>query len=315
MAESSPVELGKLKPVKPLITPAQAKAITTGVKIAADIVGPGKIRNVTRAVRLAKEAREIAEKAAGFSKPKVIRYPEEEVTFTPAKKIEAKLEEKRLKRGVEEPKSTPAPKNLAVEKAQAFGLGSVSPQQRAAIEAQMNKGLRPDMGPLRFDPMPPSAVNIRPPLAPGVRKWTPETPRVTSKMPKPSIPGVKILDIKSSGVAPKVTRPKDELPETPKPPLKAAKNIEVRDSNGRLIFKATPEEMQNINEKLKNAKEAEERGLKIFSDSTVRNSGTSVERSPDVIKEKYWYENAEDANEAAMRRWKREGIEQIVKGD
>jgi hypothetical protein len=263
------------------------------------------------AAEVAKEAREIAERAAGFSKPKVIRYPEEEVTFTPAKKVEAKLEEKRLKRSVEEPKTTPKKVDMAAEKAKAFGLGSVSPQQRAAIEAQMNRGLRPDMGPLRFDPMPPAAVNIRPPLAPGVRKWTPETPRVTSKMPKPSIPGVKILDIKSSGVAPKVARPKDELPPIPKD----AKDTEIRNSSGRLIFKATPEEMQNINEKLKNAKEAEEQGLNVFTDTTVRNSGTSVERSPGAIKEKYWYENAEDANEAAMRRWKREGIEQIVRGD
>jgi hypothetical protein len=287
MADSSPVELGKLKPLKLAISPSQARAITTGLEIAADVVGPGKIRNVAKAVRLAKEAREIAEKAAGFSKPRVpVVTREIDYSPTPAKKIEAKLEEKRLRRGVEEPKTTPKKVDMAAEKAKAFGLGSVSPEQRAAIEFQMNRGLRPDMGPLKFDPMPPAAVNIRPPLAPGVRKWTPETPRVTSKMPKPSIPGVKILDIKSSGVAPKVARPKDELPETPKPPLKAAKNTEVRDSSGRLIFKATPEEMQNINEKLKNAKEAEEQELNIFTGSTEQGSGTSISRSPQG--RKYW---------------------------
>jgi hypothetical protein len=269
------------------------------------------IKAARLAAQVAKEAKEIAEKAAGFAKPKIVRYPEAEVEFTPAKKIEAKLEEKRLKRGVEEPRSTPAPKNLAVEKAQAFGLGSVSPQSRAAIEAQMNRGLRPDMGPLKFNPLPPEAVNIRPPLAPGVRKWTPETSKVTSKMPKPALPGVKILDIKSSGVTPKVVRPKDEMPPIPK----GAKDTEIRNSSGRLIFKATPEKMQNINEKLKNAKEAEEEGLNIFTDTTVRGSGTSVERSPGEFKERYWYDSDESAIEAAKRRWQREGIEQIVKGD
>jgi hypothetical protein len=165
----------------------------------------------------------------------------------------------------------------------------------------MNRGLRPDMGPLRTNPLPPEAVSIRPPLAPGVRKWTPETKKVTEPM-KPVLPKPQVFNIKSKGEAPKVVRPKDELPPIPK----GAKNTEVRDSSGRLIFKRTPEQMQNLNEKLKNAKEAEEAGLKNFSDSTVRNSGTSVERTPGVFKERNWYENEEDAIKAFIARTKRE---------
>jgi hypothetical protein len=189
------MELGKLKAVKPAISPAQARALRTGIDIASNIVGP---RKVTRAARLAKEALEIAEKAAGFSKPRVpIVSREVDYSPTPAKPVVAKPEEKVLRRGVEEPKEI-SNNNLAVEKAKAFGLGSVSPEQRAAIEAQMNKGLRPDMAPLRTNPLPPKAVSIRPPLAPGMRKWTPETKRVTEPM-KPSLPKPQIFDIKSSG--------------------------------------------------------------------------------------------------------------------
>ena len=161
------------------------------------------------------------------------------------------------------------------------------------------------MPPLRTNPLPPEAVNIRPPLAPGMRKWTPETKRVTEPM-KPGLPKPQIFDISSSGVAPKIPRPKVELPPVPKAPALGAKNTEVRDSAGRLIFKRTPEQMQNINEKLKNAKEAEEAGLKNFSDSTVRNSGTSVERTPGVFKERNWYENEQDAIKAFLARTKRE---------
>jgi len=290
------MELGKLKAVKPAISPAQARALRTGIDIASNIVGP---RKVTRAARLAKEALEIAEKAAGFSKPRVLYNPENEIIKVPVKPVVAKPEEKKLFRSVPEPKETGA--DFAVKQSKAFGLGSVSPEQRAAIEAQMNRGLRPDMPPLRTNPLPPEAVSIRPPKAPGMIKWTPETKRVTEPM-KPSLPKPQIFGIKSSGVAPKITRPKDELPPIPK----SAKDTEVKDSSGRLIFKRTPEEMQNLNEKLKNAKEAEEAGLKNFSDSTVRNSGTSVERTPGVFKERNWYENEEDAIKAFIARTKRE---------
>jgi hypothetical protein len=259
---------------------------------------------LTKAAQLAKEAKEIAEKAAGFSKPRVLYNPENEVIKVPVKPIIAKLEEKKLRRSVPEPKEISG-KDLAKEKAKAFGLGSVSPEQRAAIEFQMNRGLRPDMAPLRTNPLPPEAVSIRPPKVPGMRVWTPETKKVVAPM-KPELPKPQIFDIKTSGVTPKIPRPKVELPPTPKAPLLSAKNTEVRDSADRLIFKATPKQMQNINEKLKNAKEAEEAGLKNFSDSTVRNSGTSVERAPGVFKERNWYENEEDAIKAFIARTKRE---------
>jgi hypothetical protein len=255
---------------------------------------------LTKAAQLAKEAKEIAEKAAGFSKPRVLYNPENEVIKVPVKPIIAKLEEKKLRRSVPEPKEISG-KDLAKEKAKAFGLGSVSPEQRAAIEFQMNRGLRPDMAPLRTNPLPPEAVNIRPPKAPGMRVWTPETKKVVAPM-KPTLPKPQVFDIKISEKAPKIPRPKDELPPIPK----GAKDTEVKDSSGRLIFKRTPEEMQNLNEKLKNAKEAEEAGLKNFSDSTVRNSGTSVERTPGVFKERNWYENEEDAIKAFIARTKRE---------
>ena len=49
---------------------------------------------LTKAAQLAKEAKEIAEKAAGFSKPRVLYNPENEVIKVPVKPIIAKLEEK-----------------------------------------------------------------------------------------------------------------------------------------------------------------------------------------------------------------------------
>ena len=301
------MELGKTKNLKPAISPAQAKALRTGVNVVSSVVGPGKAKGLaiglTKAARLAKEAKEIAEKAAGFSKPRVLYNPENEIIKAPVKPVVAKPEEKKLFRSVPEPKETGA--DFAVKQAKAFGLGSVSPEQKAAIEAQMNRGLRPDMLPLRTNPLPPEAVNIRPPLAPGMRKWTPETKKVTEPM-KPGLPKPQIFDIRSWDEAPKIPRPKVELPPVPKAPALGAKNTEVRDSAGRLIFKRTPEQMQNLNEKLKNAKEAEEAGLKNFSDSTVRNSGTSVERTPGVFKERNWYENEDDAIKAFIARTKRE---------
>ena len=151
---------------------------------------------LTKAAQLAKEAKEIAEKAAGFSKPRVLYNPENEVIKVPVKPIIAKLEEKKLRRSVPEPKEISG-KDLAKEKAKAFGLGSVSPEQRAAIEFQMNRGLRPDMAPLRTNPLPPEAVSIRPPLAPGMRKWTPETKKVVAPM-KPTLPKPQIFNIKIS---------------------------------------------------------------------------------------------------------------------
>jgi hypothetical protein len=258
---------------------------------------------VTKAAQLAKEAREVAEKAAGGFKRKIFYNPENEVIRAPVKPVVAKPEEKVLRRSVPEPKETGP--DFAVKQAKAYGLGSVSPEQKAIIQAQMNKGLRPEMPPLRTNPLPPEAVSIRPPLAPRMRVWTPETKRVTETM-KPTLPKPEILDIQSRGIAPKIPRPKVELPPVPKPPSLSAKNTEVRDSADRLIFKATPKQMQNINEKLKNAKEAEESGLKNFSDSTVRNSGTSVERTPGVFKERNWYENEDDALKAFIARTKRE---------
>jgi hypothetical protein len=153
---------------------------------------------LTKAAQLAKEAKEIAEKAAGFSKPRVpVVSREIDYSPTPAKPVIVKPEEKKLRRSVPEPKEISG-KDLAKEKAKAFGLGSVSPEQRAAIEFQMNRGLRPDMAPLRTNPLPPEAVSIRPPLAPGMRKWTPET-KIVIKPIKPVLPKPQIFDIKSSG--------------------------------------------------------------------------------------------------------------------
>lgn len=258
------------------------------------------IKAARLAAQLAKEAREVAEKAAGFRKPRTFYNPENEIVKVPVKPIVAKLEEKKLRRSVPEPKETG--KDFAIEQAKKFGLGSVSPQQKAAIEAQMNRGLRPDMPPLRTNPLPPDAVNIRPPFAPGMRVWTPETKKVVAPM-KPTLPKPQVFDIKISPKEPKIPIQKIELP--PKP-YRYIEDTEVRDSSGRLIFKRSPEEMQNLNEKLKNAKEAEEMGLKNFSDSTVRNSGTSVERTPGVFKERNWFENEEDAIKAFIARTKRE---------
>lgn len=207
------MELGKTKGLKPAISPTQAKVLRTGVDIISSVVGPGKVKGlsigVTKAARLAKEAKEVAEKAAGFSKPRVPMVTREvDYSPTPAKPIIAKPEEKVLRRSVPEPKEIFG-KDLAKEKARAFGLGSVSPEQRAAIEFQMNRGLRPDMAPLRTNPFPPEAVSIRPPLAPGMRKWTPETKIVTQPM-KPALPKPQIFDIKTSGKTKPLTQKQRE---------------------------------------------------------------------------------------------------------
>ena len=161
------------------------------------------IKAARLAAELAKEARQVAEKAAGFSKPRVLYNPENEIVKVPVKPVVAKPEEKKLFRSVPEPKETGA--DFAVKQSKGFGLGSVSPEQRAAIEAQMNRGLRPDMPPLRTNPLPPEAVNIRPPLAPGMRKWTPETKIVIQPM-KPALPKPQVFDIKSSGTTKPLTQ-------------------------------------------------------------------------------------------------------------
>jgi hypothetical protein len=202
------MELGKTKNLKPAISPAQAKALRTGVNVVSSVVGPGKAKGLaiglTKAARLAKEAKEVAEKAAGFSKPRVPMVTREvDYSPTPAKPVVAKPEEKKLFRSVPEPKETGA--DFAIKQSKAFGLGSVSPEQRAVIEAQMNRGLRPDMPPLRTNPLPPEAVNIRPPLAPGMRKWTPETKIVIQPM-KPALPKPQVFDIKSSGTTKPLTQ-------------------------------------------------------------------------------------------------------------
>ena len=161
------------------------------------------IKAARLAAELAKEARQVAEKAAGFSKPRVLYNPENEIVKVPVKPVVAKPEEKKLFRSVPEPKETGA--DFAVKQSKGFGLGSVSPEQRAAIEAQMNRGLRPDMAPLRTNPLPPEAVSIRPPLAPGMRKWTPETKIVIQPM-KPALPKPQVFDIKSSGTTKPLTQ-------------------------------------------------------------------------------------------------------------
>ena len=212
MASSSPMELGKTKSVKPAISPAQARVLRTGVDIISSVVGPGKVKGlsigVTKAARLAKEAKEVAEKAAGFSKPRVPTVTREiDYSPTPAKPVIVKPEEKKLFRSVPEPKETGP--DFAIKQSKTFGLGSVSPEQRAAIEFQMNRGLRPDMAPLRTNPFPPEAVSIRPPLAPGMRKWTPETKIVTQPM-KPTLPKPQIFDIKSSGKVKPLTQAQRE---------------------------------------------------------------------------------------------------------
>jgi hypothetical protein len=162
---------------------------------------------LTKAAQLAKEAKEVAEKAAGGFKTRPLYNPENEIIKAPVKPVVAKPEEKKLFRSVPEPKETGA--DFAVKQSKAFGLGSVSPEQRAAIEAQMNRGLRPDMPPLRTNPLPPEAVNIRPPLAPGMRKWTPETKIVIEPM-KPALPKPQVFDIKSWGATKPLTQTQRE---------------------------------------------------------------------------------------------------------
>ena len=99
-----------------------------------------------------KEAKEIAEEAAGASRPRLPRggrnygpstKPKKIVRLTPSEI--AKRDKNRMLDGTVSKTKKPDVKPSMTKKIfKDYGGGSVSPGQRAAIKAQMDKGLKPD---------------------------------------------------------------------------------------------------------------------------------------------------------------------------
>ena len=97
-----------------------------------------------------KEAREIAEKAAGQSKPRLPRAGRDvAISDKPYKPVKVKPSEKLTSRPVNDSVVTKTKKpdvkpSVTKKIFKDYGGGSVSPEKRAAIKAQMDKGLKPD---------------------------------------------------------------------------------------------------------------------------------------------------------------------------
>ena len=111
---------------------------------AAGIRSGGRARVTVRRVS-DKDAKEIAEKAAGQSKPRVAS-PGRDIAISnkPYKVVKVKPSEKLTGRPAGESKVVKPKVDAAKKIYKSFGGGSVSPGQRAAIKAQMDKGLKSD---------------------------------------------------------------------------------------------------------------------------------------------------------------------------
>ena len=136
------------------------------------------------------DAREVAQRAAGSSKP---RLPDNgrtnTISTTAYKPVAVKPNEKLTgavkPRGESVVKPTAGIKkpSLASTTYKAFGGGKVPEGTRTVIKNQMDKGT------LRAPKIQPAVIprsqSVRPPVAPGVRAWTPTNPRPVAK---PSLP-------------------------------------------------------------------------------------------------------------------------------
>ena len=136
------------------------------------------------------DAREVAQRAAGSSKP---RLPDNgrtnTISTTAYKPVAVKPNEKLTgavkPRGESVVKPTAGIKkpSLASTTYKAFGGGTVPQGTREVIKNQMDKGTlsAPKIQPAVI----PRSQSVRPPVAPGVRTWTPTNPRPVAK---PSLP-------------------------------------------------------------------------------------------------------------------------------
>ena len=101
-------------------------------------------KNITRKVS-SKEAKEIAEKAAGASRPRLpLTGRDVAISNKPAKIVKVKPSEKLTGRPAGESKVVKPKVDAAKKIYKDYGGGSVSPGQRAAIKAQMDKGIKSD---------------------------------------------------------------------------------------------------------------------------------------------------------------------------
>lgn len=125
--------------------PLVGAAIGAAARIAAKkIIQKNAARVVTRKVS-DKEAKEIAEKAAGQSKPRIARAGRDvAISDKPYKAVKVKPSEKLTGRPVGESKVVKPKVDTAKKMFRDYGGGSVSPERRAVIKAQMDKGLKPD---------------------------------------------------------------------------------------------------------------------------------------------------------------------------
>lgn len=167
--------------------PLAAAAIAAAARIAARaIVKKGATRVVTRKVSNA-EAKEIAEKAAGVSRPRIPSSGRDvAISNKPYKTVKVKPSEKLTGRPAGESKVVKPKVDTAKKIFKDYGGGSVSPGQRAAIKAQMDKGLKSDAK--IVEAKIPKTERVRPPK---------DKPRVFKKVvkkiekPKPSTIGDK----------------------------------------------------------------------------------------------------------------------------
>jgi hypothetical protein len=116
---------------------------------AAGTRGGGRARVTVRRVSNA-DAKEVAEKAAGVSRPRLPQAGRDvAISNKPAKIVKVKPSEKLTGRPAGESTVTKTKKpdvkpSMTKKIFKDYGGGSVSPGQRAAIKAQMDKGLKPD---------------------------------------------------------------------------------------------------------------------------------------------------------------------------
>ena len=154
------------------------------------------------------DARAIANRAAGFSRPRVPSAGRDvAISFKPAKKVAIKPSERGTRRAVPESESKPAPAptvkpSLTKSMYKAFGGGNVSKPTRERIQHQMDKGVKPDTQ-IKTNPDVPKTEKIAAPKAPAVRKFITQRPKKAA--PKPSLPKPKVVVKPKTGPTKKLT--------------------------------------------------------------------------------------------------------------
>jgi len=170
-----------------ILRPGGGESGFAGARTSGGISGAAG-RNVNRVSDA--DAREVAQRAAGISKP---RLPDNgrtnTISTTAYKPVAVKPNEKLT--GAVKPRGESVVKptadikkpSLASVKYKAFGGGTVPEATRTVIKNQMDKRtlVAPKIQPATIS----RTERVRPPVAPGVRAWTPTNPRPVTK---PSLP-------------------------------------------------------------------------------------------------------------------------------